>query len=259
MKASRTPVVLCTIMFLIFALQMAQAQVLLSREIQNVQVLGSYFTSAISNSDNTASVNDPTKGRYLMLVLTGSLTKHGGKFFTSDFMLQYAHDDNSEDRSRCSALAVCQPTADKTLIGDQEFAIGDYAWAKADLGSQQMTLAFYLEPDVKVVDLYMAGVSDPIIYRVGSDRTVSVYVASNVDDATTSQAEAVLEQGGYNVIEVSHGLNSGQSGISIHYREAMESQAREISQRLMTAFNKTPTLLTMDVLSEVDIVVWIGK
>jgi hypothetical protein len=145
------------------------------------------------------------------------------------------------------------------LFNLQEFAIGNFSWLKVKSGQSRFALAFYIEPDVEVVDLYRLGVAEPLTYRIGTDRLDSVYITTNIDAQTLLQAREVIEKGGYNVVNTSELLSEEEKGITIHYREQAESQAREISQRLMIEFGQTPTLQKMSLITDVDIVIWLGE
>jgi len=87
----------------------------------------------------------------------------------------------------------------------------------------------------------------------------SISVFTNKDFNTLSEAVEVIEAGGYQVVASSETLNKEITGTTILYMDVAESQAREISQRLMTKLGVVPTVKKMDVISEDDIVVWLGK
>ncbi|TET29975.1 hypothetical protein E3J68_01145 [Candidatus Aerophobetes bacterium] len=229
------------------------------KEIQNVKIEGHFFTTTISNSQRTIYAKDASEGRYLVLVLSATLQKGEGKIFAPDFTLRYFHDDESEDRSRCVALTVSKTTAPEKLFDLDEFVIGDFCWIKVNSGQNRFALACYIEPDVKIIDLYQLGIAEPLTYHIGTDRLYSVYICTNIDTKTLLRAKEVIQKGNYNVIDVSETLIKEETGITIHYREQAESQAREISQRLMTEFGKAPTLQKMRLISDVDIVIWLGK
>jgi hypothetical protein len=228
-------------------------------ELQNVKIVGHYFTTGVSGTTRYVSVKDTTKARYLVLVVSATLPKGEGKLYNTDFTLRYFHPDGSEDRANCDAMARAKTADLATLYRFQAFAIGEAAGIKMDSSQVQIGLGFYVEPDVESVDLYRLGVAEPITYRVGTDRTYSVAIFTNIDTAALKRATEVIQKGGYNVIVTSDDLTSDEKGITIHYRELAESQAREISQRLTAEFGEATTVKKMELVSGSDIVVWLGK
>lgn len=228
-------------------------------DLQDVKVVGHYFTTAISNDKRTVYTKDPSTGRYLVLVLSATFPQEQGKMFSTDFMLRYVHSDDSEDRSNCSALARSETPNPEKVFDLSEFFIGDFAWMKVNSGQIRFALAFYVEPDVETIDLYRHGAPEPVTYRIGTDRSYSVALFTNIDSPTLLRAKDVIQKGGYEVVETSETLVKEKTGITIHYREQVESQAREISQRVMTEFGRTPTLQKMELIAGIDIVIWLGK
>jgi hypothetical protein len=228
-------------------------------DLQGVKIVGHYFTTGISGPSRYVSVKDPTKARYLVLVFSATLPKGEGKLYNTDFTLRYFHPDGSEDRANCDAMARTK-TADADMrFRFQAFGIGEAAGIKLDSNDVMVGLGFYVEPDVESVDLYRLGVAEPLTYRIGTDRNYSVVIFTNVDTATLKRASDVIQKGGYNVVVTSDDLTADEKGITIHYRETAESQAREISQRLTTEFGVVTTVKKMDLISAADVVVWLGK
>ncbi|MFQ5901562.1 MAG: LytR C-terminal domain-containing protein [Thermodesulfobacteriota bacterium] len=190
------------------------------------------------------------------LKLSGTLQKDGGKVFTNDFMLRYFHTDGKEDRTECRAIA----RAETSEIGEfDSFVYGNGAWVRLDSGKVYFGLAFLIEKDVDTIDIHRMGVDVPLTYRIGTDRLYSVAIYTNKDSNILSEAAEIIKAGGYQVVTTSETLAKEETGTTILYREQAESQAREISQRLMTKLGIVPTVKKMDVISDVDIVVWLGK
>lgn len=224
-------------------------------ELQDLRIIGHHFTTAISTGTRTMSIKDPSKGRYIVLKLAGTLQKGEGKVFTNDFMLTYFHSDGKEDRNECGAIAK----AETGEIGEfSKCVTGNGAWISLNSGKVYFGLVFYIEPDVDTIDIHRIGIVEPLTCRIGSDRLYSVFVTTNSDPKILARAEEVIRKGGYYVM-TSQELVKEQMGITIHYGEQAESQAREISQRLMTKTGIVPTLKKMALISEFDIVVWLGK
>lgn len=228
-------------------------------EFQDVKILGHYFTTGLSGPNRSVSVKDTAKARYLVMVISATLPKGEGRLYNTDFTLRYFHPDGSEDRANCDATARTKTTEPDMKFRFQTFAIGETAGIKIDATQLMVGLGFYVEPDVESVDLYRLGVAEPMTYRIGTDRSYSVVIFTNVDTATLKRAKEVIQKGGYNVVVLSDDLTSEEKGITIHYREAAESQAREISQRLTAEFGTTTTVKKMELISGADVVVWLGK
>lgn len=227
------------------------------KELQELKVIGHYFTTALSNTKRIIFSKDASKGRYLILKLSGTLQKNKGYIFTNDLMLSYFHSDGSEDRTQCSAIAMSE-TAE---IGElKQFAIGsNAARITVNSGKVYFCLAFLVETDVKTIEIHRMGIDKSLTYRLGTDRLYSVVIYTNKNAKILSEAKKVIKAGGYNVVQSSETLTKKERGTTIHYREQAESQAREISQRLMTKLKVIPTLKKMELACDSDIVVWLGK
>jgi hypothetical protein len=228
-------------------------------EFQDLKILGHYFTTGVSGSNRSVAVKDATKARYLVMVISATLPKGEGRLYNTDFTLRYLHPDGSEDRANCDVIARTKSIDPAAMFRFQTFAVGETAGIKVDAGQLMVGLGFYVEPDVESVDLYRLGVAEPLTYRIGTDRSYSVVIFTNVDTATLTRAKEVIQKGGYNVVVLADDLASEEKGITIHYREAAESQAREISQRLTAEFGTPTTVKKIELISGADIVVWLGK
>jgi len=229
------------------------------KEIQNLKIEGHFFTTAISSSERTISTTDASKSRYLVLVLSATLEKGEGKLYAPDFALRYFHDDGNEDRSRCGAMMISETTAPEKVFDMGEFAVGEFSWIKLHSGQNRFALAFIIEPDTGVVDLYRLGIAEPLTYNIGKDRLYSVYIATNIAAKPLLRAKEIMQKNGYQVVYATETLDQEQTGLTIHYREQSENQAREISKRLGKKFGKDPTLQKMELISAEDIVIWLGK
>lgn len=232
------------------------ATAITSGELQDLRVIGHHFTTAISTGTRTIFTKDPSKGRYIVLKLAATLQKDSGKVFTNDFVLRYFRSDGREDRNECAALA----TAETAEIGKfSKYVTGNAVMITLNSGKVYFGLVFFVEPDVETIDIHRMGVAEPLTYHIGTDRLYSVFISTNKDSNILSEVEKVIQAGGYHVVELSETLAKETTGTTIHYREQAESQAREISQRLMTKFGLVPTLKKMNLISDQDIVVWLGK
>jgi hypothetical protein len=230
------------------------------QEMQNVNIEGHFFTTEIANSQRTTFITDPSQARYIILILSLTLEKGDGKIFPADFMLRYFYNDNSEMHHACEAITVVEAQASENLYDLGEFSIGGTSWITGHCGKNRIAISCPVAAGIDSIDLYLLGNPEPLTYRIGTDRLYSVFITTNNDDAKTLlRAKKIIQKGGYNVIETSNGLVGEKEGITIHYRERAESQAREISQRLMTEFGKTPEIKKMTLIAYVDIVIWLGK
>jgi len=208
------------------------------------------YVRAIKNDVKIYSIivsKDASKGRYLILKLFATLQKNKGRIFTNDLMLSYFHSNGSEDRTQCAAIAMAK-TAE---IGElKRFSIGsNAAYITVNSGKVYFCLAFLVEPDVKTIEIHRMGIDKSLTYRLGTDRLYSVTIYTNKNAEILSEAEKVIKAGGYNVVQSSKTLTKKKAGTTIHYREQTESQAREISQRLMTKLKVIPTLKKMELVS----------
>jgi hypothetical protein len=228
-------------------------------DLQDLKIIGHYFTTGISNDARYVSTKDPSKGRSLVLVLSATSPKNPGKVFDSDFTLRYFHTDGNEDRAKCDAIARADEADAARMFAFARFNIGEAAWVKLDSGPTRFGVAFYVEPDVEIIDIHRIGSAELLTYRIGTERLISVAIYTNIDDKALARAKDVIQKGGYNVVNTSDSLAKDSTGITIHYREAAETQAREISQRLTAEFGTTTTVKLLELVSAVDIVVWIGK
>ncbi|MFW6146258.1 MAG: hypothetical protein ACOC7R_02885 [Planctomycetota bacterium] len=225
--------------------------------LQEFRVEGQFFTTCISNGRRGVRVTDVDEARYIVLVCSATVPADG-RIRTPDFTLRYQHEDDKWDRSRCTAVALSDEDDPNDLYDIGTYAIGDYASVAIDKGRRIFALAFYVEPDVSTVQLYRLGAAKPGVHPIGTQRRYSVFITTNGDIARSKKAQEIIEQGNYRVVRISDGLVNDQTGITIHYHKGAETQAREISQRLMIEFGKTPELKEMKLASDQDVVVWLG-
>jgi hypothetical protein len=189
------------------------------------------------------------------LKLSATLNADDGKLFTNDFVLRYFRSDGKEARIECKAIA----RADSPGLGEScQFYPGGGSWIRVYGGTVYFCLVFYMQNDVNTIDIHRIGISEPISYRIGSDRSYSVYIASNSNPKTLAAAEELVRNGGY-YVSTTNGLDEEETGVTIYYQDKVENQAREISQRLMTKLGIIPTIRKMELITDFDVVVWFGK
>ena len=140
-----------------------------------------------------------------------------------------------------------------------DLMIGNDVRMGVDSSKTYFSLAFLIAPDVETIELYRLGTAELLTYRIDANRLYSVRIYTNSDPKALSEIKKILQKGNYNVVDASESLAGEIKGVIIHYRKQAESQAREISQRLMMKFKVIPTLEQMALISDVDIVIWVGE
>jgi hypothetical protein len=221
-------------------------------DLKNIKIIGHHFTTSFNNGKRIISVKKPSEARYVLIKLAVEVQSDDSKIFANDFVLQYFHQDGKEDRTKCDAICRAKTAA---LSEDDGCAMGNAAWVKS---SKYLILVFFLENDVNSVSIGRTG-AFPLTYKVGSDRPYSVFIATNQGSEALSKTEKVISAGGYQVTRTSTNLPDEKNGIIIHYADGAEVQAREISQRIMTEMGIAPVVKKMDLISDNDIVVWLGR
>lgn|GEM_PF-2279184 len=98
----------------------------------------------------------------------------------------------------------------------------------------------------------------PIRHTVGGDRPYSVYLTTNQGCEAIAPVKAAIRAGGYQFTHMSDKLSNKTKGIVIHHSAKAETQGREISQMIMTQMGVVPTVKTVKLVSDYDVVVWIG-
>jgi len=207
-------------------------------DLKNIKVIGHHFTTSFSNGKRIIYVKKPSEARYIVIKLAVEVPSDDSKIFTNDFVLQYLHQDGKEDRAECDA--ICRAKTDK-LSEDDGCAMGTAAWVLFSKSGKYLSLVFFLENDVNSVSIGRIG-AVPLTYQVGSDRPFSVFITTNQGSEALSKTEKVIRTGGYQVTRTSTGLSDEEKGITIHYADGAEVQAREISQRIMTAMGIAPAV-----------------
>lgn len=238
-----------------FLLSAHPAAAVTAGELQNLKIIGHHFTTTIASGIRTVSTTDPSKARFLVLKVAAVVPGKSAVAFAPDFVLVYSHADGSEDRATCDAIGEASTGTPGEFSA---FHIGTVPRLTLPGGQVYFGLAFLVEPDVVSVELHPLG-GPPMSYSVGPDRKYSVYLTTNTNPKLLSDVQKVIQEGGYQVTAATGQLNQEQTGVIIHYADKAESEAQEISQRLTTQLKLTPTLKKMELISEVDIVIWLGK
>ncbi|HEC28110.1 MAG TPA: hypothetical protein ENI65_00785 [Gammaproteobacteria bacterium] len=225
-------------------------------ELKNLKILSHHFATSVTSRKRRIFVKKPSKSRYLILKMSARVEGDDSKVFVPDFVLSYRHPNGKEDRSGCSAICRAKSSAP----GERgTCTVSKSGWIKIGRNNTYLIASFVVENDVDEVELHRLGGGEPVRYRIGSEHKYSVYIATNRSAAILPEIEAAIDAGGYQVVRTSGKLNKKLKGITIHYGKKMETQAREISQRLMTQLGEIPTVKKMRLQSDKDIVIWIGK
>lgn len=250
----RSASLLATI-FLLVAMCGQSAVALSAGDLQGLQVVGHHFSTRVSDGRRVSRVKNPLENRYLIVKLALAPPSSRSPVFLTDFVLQYVRSDGKHARSPCREL--CR--ANTATLGEKSRCMMGTANALIfDKTQKYMTLAFLLANNVREVNIARTGAA-PISYTVGVDRPYSVYLTTNQGRDAIAPAQAAIRAGGYQVTNVSDKLSSKSKGIVIHHSTKAEPQAREISQRIMTEMGVVPTVKTVKLISDHDIVVWIGQ
>jgi hypothetical protein len=194
-------------------------------DLGDVTVMRHFFSTGIRGSGRYVGVKDPAKGRMLLLVVSAKVPPEMKTFHAVDWVLVYRHSGGAADRANCDGIAI----AEKQGASIGTFHLGDTARVQAPSGTAHFAVAFLVEPDVREVELYRIGVPTPIIYNVGSERQYSIFITTNAETDVMDRGRNSIVRGGYNVVEVSHGLNKDTRGVHILYQKNAETPAREIS------------------------------
>lgn len=230
----------------------ADAQV--SAELEDLRVIRHHFSTTVGGSRRRLSVRDASAARYLVLLMEATFPSVEGRLYTYDFVLRYRRDDH-EDRSGCRAIGPARG-GDSPSIGNLRVGYGSFIAVDAE--TRHFGLACFIEDDVDEIQIFKLGSPEPLSYAIGEDRPYSVFLTTNRADSTLQRAAEAIRGGGFQV-HMSRGLNAEQEGVTIHYRDAAEPHAREVSQRLIAALDVLPTVKEMRLVSEYDVVVWLGK
>jgi hypothetical protein len=217
--------------------------------LRDVQVTAHHFATAVSGTKYMLSINDTQASRYLVLQVSAMGAVNPTKLFCTDFTIAYTPIGGSETRSRCEGIAA---SANDMVIGA--------GWVTLDSSTKaSLRLVFAIETNVDTVNLYRIGVAEPIPYRIGTDRPVSVHVFSSKGSDQLSKAVSLIRSGGYTIVSAADTLVPEITDVTIHYREKAEVQAREISQRLMVGLKVVPAVKRLELVTDVDVIVWLGK
>ena len=233
------------------------AWAMLASDLLELKVIGHHFTTRASSDKSLYYAKDPQKSRILVLKIAARVPSGWGILFTNDFVLRYFRDNGKEDRS--SAVRICR--AETSVIGESaDCLVSQSGWINIGSDNVIFTVSFYVENDVKSVDIFRVGGSSHISYDIGTERPYSVFVTTNRGVDSLAPIVAVIEKGGYRVLRTSGALDGKVEGITIYHANSAEGPAREISQRIMTLTHTAPSIKESKFAnSDSDVVVWVGK
>jgi hypothetical protein len=241
----------------LLSLVCGQAYAASSRDLRDVRIVGSRYTTAVLGASRDKSVNDAAKARFLVLKVAATLPRGSATLFGPDFVLAYSHRDGSEDRADCSGIAGVSEDGSADT-----FQTGSVPRIQLSGGDVKFALFFLVEQDVERVDLYILGQTTPVPHTLGSLRSYSIFLTTNRSATALTEAEQSLRDGGY-FVETSTGLNQSAAGVTIIYHPGTEIVAREISQRLINRLKVDTKLKSFKdegvSITSFDVLVWIGK
>jgi len=94
---------------------------------------------------------------------------------------------------------------------------------------------------------------------LGSQKIYSVFIATNQGAQLLSKVEKVLHDSGYPLVDSTTELNKDSQGLIIHYVDAAKTRAQEIAKLLEAEFGMAPEVKKSNLISDDDIVIWLGK
>jgi hypothetical protein len=219
--------------------------------VKNIKLDRFFFTVGVEGAEQRLTIQDPSAVQDIVLTFSVDVPHDGTRVFSTDFVFRYNH-SGAEDRSNCKAIMGVDDAA------REGFALGEYAHITLDQGKRKFSVVCPLEKDVRAIQVWHIG-DDPISLFVGPDRNPSAYVTTNKPrDATYNAAMETLRTSHYDYTEET-GLNTSTRGITIKYQEKFEDQANELGKKIAAATHIQPTVERVDLLSEYDVVIWLGK
>jgi len=238
-----------------------EAESFVAGELQDVQIIGHYFSTRVvgmmGGQQGTRSIKDPSISRILVLFIRVITPSEKVKVFAHDFIVQYYRNEEN-DRARCFGIGIAEKETNQVL--------GNYGLEGEEPGVQligrkvfHLALLFLVENNVSLINLYRVGNVNPLPYNLGPSRPYSIFLTTNDQDTNKlRQVVQCVEAAGCKVT-VSTGLNKEAQDLTIHFAPKAEGAAREISQRLMTQFSVITTIKEIRLMSEFDIVIWVGR
>jgi len=238
-----------------------EAESFVAGELQDVQIIGHHFSTRvvgmIGGQQGAKSIKDPSISRILVLFIRITTPSEKISVFAHDFILQYYRNE-ADDRARCFGLGIAEKETNQVL--------GNYGLEGAEpavrlIGRKvfHLALLFLVENNISMINLYRVGSVNPLAYNLGPSRPYSIFLTTNDPDVGKLQQVVQCVEAAGCKVTTSTGLNKDTQGITIHYSEKAEGAAREISQRLMTQFSVVTTIKEIRLMSEFDIVIWVGR
>lgn len=93
---------------------------------------------------------------------------------------------------------------------------------------------------------------------LGAQKIISIFIATNQGAQLLSKVVKAVHDSGYPLVDTSE-LNKDSQGIIIHYVDAAKTQAQEIAKLLEAEFGMAPEVKKSNLISDDDIVIWLGK
>ena len=109
-------------------------------ELQDLKVVGHFWTTRIAGTRRSSSIKDQSKFRVLILKLAATVREDDAVVFTPDFVLAYYHRNRREARATCRGIAKAK-TPSPGEIGT--FSVGRALRLKMGPGAGLLCLGFF--------------------------------------------------------------------------------------------------------------------
>lgn len=241
----------CAVLFTLFC-GAVPAHAGTAGEIKNLTVIDHFFVTRLSNGQRYSQIQDATHSKFLILKFSGDVPHDNFRLFVTDFILKYQN-NGQEDRNRCHGIATSSSSSADDL---DDFFLGSFAYVDLSAGHHYFGIACEIEQNITEVQVLPAG-GAAVSRTIGSDHGLSVYLTTNQGAPALDRYIPLVRNAGLGV-HTSTQLVANVTGVTIRYVPAAETAARDLSQRIGATLNVTPTLQTMDLDSDHDIVIWVG-
>ncbi len=232
------------------------ASAMSAADLKDVEVVQYHFaTQAIgigSGGIVAASVKNPDIGRYVVIMLKGSVPSGKINLCASEFTFAFTRKDGSEYKAACTGIS-----AKESLISPSIFYFGDGSCVEAKNRVAYIGLFGYIEPDVVAIKILRAGSSSKISCRIGAQRKLSARLYTNGDIDLNSIENAIDSDCD---TFCSGDLVESHRGLTIQYVPHAREKAKKIALTLKEAFGLKAEIKKLDgLISDYDILIWVGK
>ena len=230
-------------------------------ELQDVRVLHYHFAVRVAGSTGTVGSRDPGQARMLVVVISAARERRSAdRVFARDFVLCYQHPDGREDRAGCDMISVLPEEEEDVSPG--LFASGIEPSAVVEGAQVRIGLVFFVENDVRRVELWRIGTPETVIIDLGEERPFSIFVTTPTNRAVSARVAAELNQLDGVKAYPTIGLRSGGVKDVTLFRspDVPDNVVRAVAERLEAVVGRKAEIEDMDeagMRSDYDIVVWL--